>query len=231
MLENAQNVFSFFTELVNQSLFEQAIFIGQGMFLTLGLLFGAIIIGFVIGGGIAILRYNNIAVPFINFYISIVRGTPVILQLSFFYFVVPGLMPFDMDVNLAGVLTLGLNSAAYMSEVFRSGIESLPKGQFEAAETLRIPSYLMWKDIILPQVLRNIFPALINEIITLLKETALISTLGGMDIMRRAQSIAAETYNYFLPLCIAAFYYYILVTIVTVLGHVLEKKSAYAKNK
>ncbi len=87
----------------------------------------------------------------------------------------------------------------------------MPKGQFEAAASLHIPAWYMWKDIILPQVVKNALPALINETIALLKETALISTIGGMDLMRNAQSVSAEHFTYFLPLCIAGFYYYMLV--------------------
>jgi polar amino acid transport system permease protein len=152
------------------------------------------------------------------------RGTPVILQLSFVYFALPALIGLKISVLLAGFLTFGLNSAAYIAEIFRAGIQSLPKGQFEAAKTLEIPTFYLWKDIILPQVIKAILPALINESIALLKETALIATIGGLDIMRRSELIAAEQFTYFIPLCIAGLYYYLMVLVLSQLGKIIENK-------
>jgi polar amino acid transport system permease protein len=86
----------------------------------------------------------------------------------------------------------------------------------------------MWKDIILPQVLRNVFPSLINEIVTLTKETALVSVLGEMDIIRRAQTLAAETYNYFEPMCLAGVIYYLLIKTIEFIGKTLEKRWHHA---
>jgi polar amino acid transport system permease protein len=207
-----------------------AIFIASGIFITLQLLFGAIIIGSILGLCFAILRYKNIASFIINRFISIIRGTPMILQLSFVYFSLPLLLNIRLSIVSAGILTFGLNSSAYIAEILRAGIENIPKGQFEAAQTLQIPSFYMWKDIILPQVLRNILPAMISEIITLIKETALIATIGGMDIMRKSQIIASEHFIFFVPLCIAALYYYSLVILIEYLGKKLEKKWQYVKN-
>ena len=202
---------------------QNLMFIGTGIQLTLGLLLGGLAIGIVSGTLIAVLRYNNIAGYITNPFVSVIRGTPLILQLSFVYFAIPGLLGFKPGILVAGIITFGLNSAAYISEILRSGIESLPKGQFEAASTLNIPTWYLWKDIILPQVLKNIFPALVNEVIALLKETALISTIGGMDVMRKSQSIAAEQFTYFLPLCIAGCYYYAFVLLVEYCGKRIEK--------
>ncbi|KTD02041.1 amino acid ABC transporter permease [Legionella feeleii] len=202
---------------------QNLLFIGQGTVLTLELLAGGMLIGILLGTILAILRYNGMAKLLINRFVSIIRGTPLILQLSFIYFAVPGLLGLRPDILVAGILTFGLNSSAYIAEILRSGIDSLPKGQFEAAKTLQIPTFYLWKDIILPQVIKNILPALINEMIALLKETALISTIGGMDLMRKAQSIAAEQFTYFLPLCIAGCYYYGLVLLIEYLGKKIEQ--------
>lgn len=202
---------------------QNLLFIGQGTVLTLELLAGGMLIGILLGTILAILRYNGMAKLLINRFVSIIRGTPLILQLSFIYFAVPGLLGLRLDIVVAGILTFGLNSSAYIAEILRSGIENLPKGQFEAAKTLQIPTFYLWKDIILPQVIKNILPALINEMIALLKETALISTIGGMDLMRKAQSIAAEQFTYFLPLCIAGCYYYGLVLLIEYLGKKIEQ--------
>lgn len=200
------------------------LFIATGIWFTLELLFGGIFIGTMLGTAFAILRYNNIATVVINRIISILRGTPLILQLSLIYFSMPNLIGVKLTIVSAGIITFGLNSSAYIAEILRSGIYNLPKGQFEAAKTLQIPNFYMWKDIILPQVIRNILPSMISEVITLLKETALISTIGGMDIMRRSQVVAAEQFTYFLPLCLAGLYYYALGLLIEYMGN------KYAKN-
>ena len=126
------------------------------MLLTLKLLAGSLFIGLLLGITLAIVRHKRISKGIINRFISIMRGTPVILQLSFIYFSLPGLIGIRPDILVAGVLTFGLNSSAYIAEIIRAGIQNLPKGQFEAASTLQIPGFYLWKDIILPQVIKNI---------------------------------------------------------------------------
>jgi polar amino acid transport system permease protein len=214
------------TELV-----QYLLFVGKGIALTLQLLAGGMLIGVVLGTLWSIGRYQGFACFFINRFISIMRGTPLILQLSFIYFSAPVLLGVRPTILMAGVIAFGLNSSAYFAEILRSGIESLPKGQFEAAATLQIPSFYLWKDIILPQVIRAILPAMINEMIALLKETALISTIGGMDLMRQAQSLAAQQFTYFMPLCIAGVYYYALVLLIETIGKKLEKGGHYASSR
>lgn len=214
-----------------EELTQNLLFIGAGILLTLQLLTGGMLIGILLGTVLAILRYKSIAKTIINRFVSVMRGTPLILQLSFIYFAAPSLMGIRPSILEAGVVTFGLNSSAYIAEILRSGIENLPKGQFEAAKTLQIPSFYLWKDIILPQVVKNILPALINEMIALLKETALISTIGGMDLMRKAQSVAAEQFTYFLPLCIAGCYYYGLVLLIEQLGKKIEQRGRHATNQ
>lgn len=209
-----------------EELNQNIVFIGEGIVITLVLLVGGLLIGTVLGTLFALLRHQGIGNSLINGFISVMRGTPVILQLSFVYFALPVLVGLKANILTAGLLTFGLNSSAYIAEILRAGIENLPKGQFEAARTLRIPGFYLWKDIILPQVVKNILPAYINEMIALLKETALIATIGGMDLMRRAQSVAAEQFTYFVPLCIAAAYYYALVVLIQYLGKKLEQKGA-----
>lgn len=212
-------------------LMQNLLFIGKGIVLTLQLLGGGIVIGLILGTLWAIFRYQGIATILINRFISIMRGTPLILQLSLIYFSAHYLTGFRPGILTAGIIAFGLNSSAYFAEILRAGIESLPKGQFEAAATLQIPTFFMWKDIIFPQVLKNIFPAIVNEMISLLKETALISTIGGMDLMRSAQSLAAEQFTYFMPLCIAGAYYYGLVVLIEALGKKIEKRGHYVTNQ
>jgi polar amino acid transport system permease protein len=212
------------------TLLANLLFIAQGIALTLKLLLGGVLLGCTLGVLLAICRYQNIATKLINGFISILRGTPLLLQLSLIYFSTPSITGLRPSILVAGIIAFGLNSSAYFAEIFRAGIESLPKGQFEAAATLQISNFYLWKDIVLPQVLKNIFPAIINEIIALLKETALISTIGGMDIMRKAQTLAAEQFTYFLPLCLAGCYYYSMVLLIEACGKYLEKRGQHATN-
>lgn len=157
-------------------------------------------------------------------YTSVFRGTPVLVQLSVVYFGIPHLFDYQISPLLAGIITFSLNSGAYISEIIRAGIRAIDAGQFEAAQTLQIPYFYTMRDIILPQAFRNVLPSLGNEATTLIKETALISTLGESDLMRRAQLVAAEKYTYFLPLFTAAVCYFGLVLIFNFIFKKLEKK-------
>jgi polar amino acid transport system permease protein len=206
-----------------EAIVSQLLFVGAGALATVGLTSGSILLGLVVGALLALMRCCGVA-P-VAWVVSLVRGTPVILQLSFVYFVLPGLLGFNLGLWTASVLTFGLNSAAYISEVFRAGIQAIPKGQFEAARSLRVPAFYMWRDIILPQVVRGVLPALINEFISLLKETAVVSVIGGVDIMRKSQLLAAERFDYFTPLCIAGLYYYLLVSLLEALGRFIERRT------
>jgi polar amino acid transport system permease protein len=206
------------------------LYIGSGIGVTLQLTFGGVLIGIVGGIFLSVLRYSSIGRPLVNAIISILRGTPLLLQLSFIYFIAPRIIGARVGLLPAGILAFGINSSAYIAEILRAGIESLPKGQFEAAQTLEIPRFYMWKDIILPQVVGNTFPAIVNEVIALLKETVVIAMIGGMDIMRRAQTVAAEQYEYFMPLCLAGIYYYGLVLLIGFIGKKIENRKSYAEN-
>ncbi|MCH1626653.1 amino acid ABC transporter permease [Fredinandcohnia quinoae] len=201
-------------------------FILQGIGITLAFALVSAIIGLVLGSILAIFKISKVSALkwFANIYTSIFRGTPLILQLVIIYFAVPQLFQYDIPKFLAGVIAFGLNSGAYISEIIRAGIQAVDKGQQEAAEALAIPYRPMMKDIILPQAIKNILPALMNEFITLTKESAIVSVIGLMDIMRRAQIVGANTFRYFEPLLIAGFVYWVLVTCLTVLGGFLERR-------
>jgi len=149
------------------------------------------------------------------------------VQLFIIYFALPQVLDIDIPGFMAVIITLSLNSGAYMIEIIRSSIDSIDKGQFEAAKTLGISPFLMWKDIILKQVLIMSVPNICNEFVNLLKETAVVSMIGENDILRRAHTIGAQTYSYIEPLLIAAFYYYILVVILTQISRYIEKSVRY----
>ncbi len=204
------------------------LYIGTGLLVTAQLVISSILIGLVLGTIIAVLRYNRVLLPVVNSWVSIIRGTPIVLQLSLVYFSFPQLFNIQLTAISAGILTFSLNSSAYVAEIFRAGISTIPKGQFEVAKALEIKPYFMWRDLILPQVFRNTLPSLINEVIALLKETAIIGMISIADISRTAQLLAAERFTYFGPLLIAGAYYYTLVIIIEYIGRVIEKRINYA---
>jgi polar amino acid transport system permease protein len=207
-----------------KELLEDFLFVGSGVLVTFQLVLFATIISVFIGLGLAIMKYNNIGALFINFFISIIRGTPAILQLSFVYFAIPGILNIKLDIIVAGSIAFGLNHAAYFAEIFRSGIQSIPRGQFEVSKSLRIPRYYMYKDIILPQIIRNTLPTMINELASILKHSALISTIGGADIMRKSHILSVQKFTYFTPLIIAGVYYQTAVLFLERLSKKIENK-------
>jgi polar amino acid transport system permease protein len=202
------------------------LYIIQGIPITLAYTLLSFLIGLLLGTmfSLAKLSKNRYLGWFVTAYISVFRGTPVLIQLSMAYFVTPIFIGYKISIFEAGIIAFSLNSAAYITEIIRAGIVSIDKGQFESARALSIPYFYRMKDIILPQAVRNILPALVNEIISLLKETAIISVLGEEDIMKRADAIAVAQYNYFAPLVVAAVCYYILVMILTFLAKLMERR-------
>ena len=125
----------------------------------------------------------------------------------------------------AGVLTFGLNSAAYISESIRGGILSVDKGQWEAAMALGVPKTKMMIDIIFPQAFKNILPSLVNESIALLKDSSLVTIIAVGDVMRWAQLVQTKTFRAFEPFIVAALVYYVLVMILTFIGNRLERRA------
>src|SRR5699024_1351126 len=175
----------------------------------------SILIGFILGTILALFKItsNPLLKWFADAYTSIFRGTPLILQLMIIYFAVPQLTGYDISAYLTAITAFGLNSSAYVSEIIRAGILAVDRGQMEAAQALGVPYRQMMVNIILPQALKNILPALMNEFITLTKESAIVSTIGYLDLMRRATVVSADTYKYFEPYLFVGVMYYSMVMI------------------
>ncbi len=182
--------------------------------------------GLILGSILALFKISSSPIlrGIANGYTSIFRGTPLLLQLGIIYFALPNVLGVTLPPFVAGILTFSLNSAAYISEILRSGIQSVDVGQKEACLSLNIPQHKAMKDIILPQAIRNTLPSLVNEVIDLLKESALISIIGEADLLRRANIVAAEKYLYLEPLLIAGSCYYILVLGLASLAKLLENR-------
>lgn len=205
----------------------KAFYILNGVVVTLEYGLMSVCFGLTIGIFLAICKIMDIKILkfFAHGYTSVFRGTPLLIQLMIVYNLLPKI-GINLNVFSAGILAFSCNSGAYISEIIRAGINSIDKGQIEAAKALGIPPVLRMKDIIMPQAFRTILPALVSELIDLIKESALISTIGGMDLMYRANIIAASTYDYFLPMLTAALAYYIMVLIISSFAAFLEKRLA-----
>jgi polar amino acid transport system permease protein len=201
-------------------------YIIKGIGITLQVVAASTVLGFVLGILLSLFKISRVKVLqwFGDAYTSIFRGTPLILQLFIIYYGLPQLIDYQIPAFLAAVLAFGLNSGAYVSEIIRAGIEAIDKGQREAAMALGVPYGQMMKDIILPQALKNILPALMNEFITLTKESALVSVIGVTDIMRRSYIVGGDHYSFFPPMLIAGVIYYVMVMGLTLLGKKLERR-------
>lgn len=199
-------------------------YILKGLEVTLKIVAVSAIAGFMLGTLLALCKIARIRVLNIaaDLYTSIFRGTPLVLQLMIIYFGVPQMIGYDIPAFLAAVLAFSLNSGAYMSEIIRAGIQAVDKGQTEAAMALGVPYAKMMRNIILPQALKNILPALVNEFATLTKESAVVTVIGATDLMRRAYIVGGETFKYLEPLLFVGLVYYILVIILTFVGKAIE---------
>ncbi|MGM0834595.1 MAG: amino acid ABC transporter permease [Bacillota bacterium] len=201
-------------------------YILEGLKVTLQVVALAGVIGFIIGTLLALCKIGRIKILTIiaDIYTSIFRGTPLVLQLMIIYYGLPQAIGINLEPVTAAVLAFGLNSGAYISEVIRAGILAVDKGQREAAMALGVPYSQMMRDIILPQALKNILPALMNEYITLTKESAIVTVIGVSDVMRRSYMVGSNTYAFLEAFIFAGLIYYVLVMILTLLGKVIERR-------
>jgi polar amino acid transport system permease protein len=205
----------------------------SGIMTTLSISLFGVIIGIVIGVLLAIgkLIGNKFVKAICTIYINFVRGTPLICQL-YMIFYVPDFISnalYGQQTGLinpysAALIAIGLNSAAYVAEIFRGGILSIDKGQFEASRSLGLSYVQSLKTVILPQAIKNILPSLGNEFISVIKETAIVSVIGLKDLMFYANQVRNLTWNPFPALFSAAIIYFILVYSLTRLVQLWERK-------
>jgi len=188
----------------------------------------AVILGIVLGFLVAIIRSTHDkhgGLNILNFickvYLTIWRGTPTMVQLLIMYYII--LVALDNKI-LVAVIAFGLNSAAYVAEIVRSGIMSVDEGQFEAGRSLGLNYTQTMRLIILPQAFKNVLPALANEFITLLKETSISGYIAIPDLTKGGDIIRSQTYDAFLPLFGVAVIYLVLVMILTAGVHKLETR-------
>ncbi len=204
-------------------------YIWEGLTVTLRVTLFAVILGIVIGFLIAIIRstYDKTGkMKLLNFicsvYLTVIRGTPVVVQLLIIYFVIFG----SVDINkiIVAIMAFGINSGAYVAEIFRSGIMSIDNGQFEAGRSLGFNYTQTMRYIIMPQAFKNVLPALGNEFIVLLKETSVSGYIALQDLTKGGDIIRSRTYDAFMPLLAVALIYLVMVMIFTKLVNILERR-------
>lgn len=188
----------------------------QGLFTTLGLAFAAVFLGSVLALFLAIVRMSK--KRFFKFlataYVEIIRGTPIVVQLIIVYavFNLPVILVGNQDVSLfiPGIITLFINSSAYVSEVVRAGVEAVDRGQTEAGRSLGLSGAETFRKIVLPQAVKNILPALGNEFVTLIKETSVLSFLGVAELTYQGKMIQSATYSILEVYLVIALFYFLL---------------------
>lgn len=209
------------------------LFLFTGLKNTLILTCISVALGTVIGTLVAMLKMSRFKVVrfLISVYIEVIRGTPILLQLFVFYFVLPNILTFLKLSQFMWVsIALCINSSAYVSEVIRSGIQAVDKGQAEAARSLGLSQRQTMRKIILPQAVRNILPALGNEFIMMLKETSLASTFFLGDLMTSCQVVKGATYLTLEPMTITGLIYLCLTFPLSKLVAWFEKRMSGSKS-
>lgn len=159
-------------------------------------------------------------------YLSLIRGTPLMVQAFFIYFGITGALGIRITSFSAAILVLCLNAGAYLSEIFRSGIAAVNKGQMEAARSLGLPYGVAMRKIILPQAIRIVIPSVLNQFIITLKDTSILSVIGCGELMRQGQLIVARNYESFKTYAIVAVMYYVVVVVLTKIFQIIERRLA-----
>ena len=200
----------------------------DGMGTTLSIFFLTLIISVPLGMLVALGRMSKrriVRAP-ISTYIYIMRSTPLMLQIMFIYFLLPMVLPFRVDRFWAVIFSFAINYAAYFAEIFRSGIQSIPRGQYEAAQVLGYTKTQTFFCIILPQVIKRVLLPVCNEVITLIKDTALASTVAVVDLMTVAKKQVSSSSS-IEPYLVAIIMYLILNGVAEQLCKLAEKKMDY----
>lgn len=198
----------------------------NGTVITLLLSFFGVIFGVIFGVMFALMKLskNRLLKSFSAAYIEVVRGTPMMVQMFIVYYGLPRLIRLDFEDLTLGIIAISLNSAAYVAEIIRAGILSIDKGQMEAARSLGMSHRVAMTNIIIPQAFKNILPALGNEFIVLIKESAIVSIIGIHDLMYNTDTVRGNTFKPFSPLIVAAAIYFVITFTLSKLLGLLERR-------
>lgn len=196
----------------------------NGLWVTLKISFFAAILTFIIGIVIALMKLSSYQFlkDIATVYITVIRGTPLLVQIFLFYFIVANI--FELERFIAGVLALGIFFGAYMAEVLRGAIQSIDKGQLEAANSLGISKFQAMRHIILPQAFKRALPTLVGEMIALVKDSSLVSVISITDLTKVGKEIVANTFSPFETWIVIALVYLSITSLLSYIGHKLEKR-------
>jgi len=204
-------------------------FILGGAGLTIVICVGSIVLATALAvlGALGRLSRNPVIFGVAALYVSLVRGTPLLVQIIFVFYALPQL-GIVIPALPAGIIALGFNYGAYMTEIFRAGIQAVPRGQREAAEALAMPERLVMRRIVLPQAVRIVIPAIGNEFIAMIKDSALVSIIGVTELLWRAEAIGTQKFRTLEAILIAALVYWVLTIIFSFFQERLERRMARA---
>jgi glutamine transport system permease protein len=198
----------------------------KGLQVTLYIFVIAIILGFLIGLVVALLRLSPIKI--LNWvakvYVDAIRGTPFIVQLFFIYFGINSFQLISLNSTTAGIITVAINTGAYFAEIIRAGIQSIDKGQTEAARSIGFTSAQTMRYVVLPQAFRRMLPTITNQSIISLKDTSLLSVIGIADLTQQGQIQASATFEAFKIWLTVGVIYFIVIYLLTVLANFVERR-------
>lgn len=198
----------------------------QGLQVTLYIFVIAIILGFLIGLVVALLRLAPIKILnwIAKVYVDAIRGTPFIVQLFFIYFGVNSLHLISLNSTVAGIITVAINAGAYFAEIIRAGIQSIDKGQTEAARSIGFTGAQTMRYVVLPQAFRRMLPTITNQSIISLKDTSLLSVIGIADLTQQGQIQASATFEAFKIWLAVGVIYFIIIYLLTILANFVERR-------
>ena len=213
---------------------DNLIYLFKGAMVSLSMAALSLFIGLIFGilGASAKISKNRLLRILGNIYVEVIRGTPMLLQIMLIFNVVPIIVTqitgevFRMNYFLIGVVAMSINSGAYTTELIRSGINGVDKGQWEACETLGLSRWQTMRLVILPQAFKRIVPPLISEFITLIKDSSLVSMIGLVELLNSAKVLGNQYYEFMSPYCLAGVYYLVMTLTISYIAKKIERKLA-----
>jgi arginine/lysine/histidine transport system permease protein len=198
----------------------------DGAKVTLLLSFFTVLLGTVLGTFLSLMRLSNNKILRLisTAYIEFIRGTPLLVQLFIFYFGLPSVLKIDIPEFPAAIITLAINSGAYVAEIIRAGIQAVDKGQMEAARSLGMTNGMAMTHVIIPQAFKNVLPALGNEFIVIIKESSIVSVIGISELTRKSDIIRSTTFKSFGPLIVVALIYFLMTFTLSKLLGIAERR-------
>ena len=210
----------------------------EGLLWTVGVSLIAIAIGMVIGLAVCLMKLakNKVLNAIAGVYIWVIRGTPMLVQAFLIFFGFPQLIQlfipgFRSDPFTAGIITLSINAGAYLAEIFRGGIQAVPKGQTEAARSLGLSQAQTLRKVVLPQAFKIALPSMVNQFIISVKDTSILSVIGLAEIVNKAKTYVGKSYQFFATYIFVAAFYLAVVSILMVIQMYIEKKLKYEEKK